>query len=312
MKNEFKYTFDNKRYQTYNFYLKSKFHSKVFKVGLNAGFTCPNRDGSKGKDGCVFCSDFGAGEYAGDIEKELLHQFEEVKTLRHVKWPEAKYVGYFQAFSNTYAEVEHLKKLYEPILKQDNVVGLNISTRPDCFNEEIYDYLEDLSQRTDLWVELGLQSSNENTLRNINRGHTFKEYKEAIKELRSRNIQVCVHIINGLFGESKEDMIQTVLDIRDDIQAIKIHMLHVMKDTDLANIYQKNNPHILTKEQYIDIVVDQLELLPEEVVIMRLTGDAPKDQLITPEWTLKKVIVLNDIDKEMVKRDTYQGRKVNA
>jgi len=313
MKNEFKNTLDNKRYQTYNYYLKKKYNSKVFKVGLNAGFTCPNRDGVKGYHGCIFCSDSGAGEYAGDISKNLIAQFNTVKAQRHTKWPHAKYIGYFQAFSNTYASVSELKIKYEPIIKLDNVVGLNISTRPDCFTDDIYDYLEDLSERTDLWIEIGLQSSKVSTLKKINRGHNYDEFKDCVQELRKRGINVCVHIINGLFGENKEDMLNTVSDIVSlDIQGIKIHMLHIIKDTKLAKIYETSQDKVLTKDEYIDIVVSQLELIPEDVVIMRLTGDAPKDQLIVPEWTLKKVIVLNDIDKEMVRRDCYQGSKVNA
>ncbi len=313
MKNNFKYSLDNKRYQTYNYYLKNKYQSKVFKVGLNAGFTCPNRDGKKGFEGCIFCSDSGAGECAGDIKDNLINQFEKVKKERHQKWPDAKYIGYFQAFSNTYGDVNLLKDLYEPIIELENVVGLNISTRPDCFNDEIYDYLEDLNKRTDLWIELGLQSSKESTLNEINRGHTFEEYRQCVEELSKRNIKVCVHIINGLFNENKTDMLKTITDVvKVGIQGVKIHMLHVMKNTRLEKIYNEISPHILSKEEYIDIVVQQLELIPPEVVIMRLTGDAPNDTLLIPEWTSKKVIVLNDIDKEMVKRDTYQGRLVDA
>lgn len=313
MENKFKYTFDNKRYQTYNYYLKTKYNSKVFKVGLNAGFTCPNRDGLKASDGCIFCSASGAGDFGGNIADDIINQFHQVKEMRLVKWPNAKYIGYFQAFSNTYDQVEKLKELYEPILEIEKVVGLNISTRPDCFDEKIYDYLEDLSNRTDLWIELGLQSSNDNTLKRINRGHTFDEFKKAVVELRRRNINVCVHIINGLPNETEDMMTQTIKDVVNlDIQGIKIHMLHIVKDTVLNNQYQNNEFELISKEKYIDIVIQQLELIPEEVVIMRLTGDSSEDKLVAPDWILKKVIALNDIDKEMAKRDTYQGRCYDA
>ena len=306
----FKNTLDNKRYYTLNCYYKNKFNSKVFKVSLNGGFSCPNKDGSKGKNGCIFCSKLGSGDFAGDSWKDLVTQFNEVKEIMHKKWPEAKYIGYFQANTNTYAPVSELREKYEQILNLENVIGLNISTRSDAITPECYEYLSELNERTFLTVEIGLQSMHESTLKFINRGHDLKNFEECIKELKRRNIRVVVHIINGLPGETKEMMIETAKYLNSlGIDGIKIHMLHVIKDTTLGEMYLKDPFKILTKEEYIDIVISQLEYLNEDIVINRITGDPVKEDLIAPDWLLKKFCVLNDIDKEMVKRNTFQGIK---
>ena len=227
------------------------------------------------------------------------------------KWPNSYYIGYFQANTNTYAPLPVLKEKYETILALPNVVGLNIATRSDAITQECYDYLEELSKRTNLIVELGLQSIHEKTLKFINRGHDLDNFEKAVKELQKRNIETVVHIINGLPGETKEDMIETVKYLNNlKIDGIKIHMLHIIEDTNLADYYKVKPFHILTKEEYIDIVVSQLEYLSPEIVIHRITGDPKKEDLIEPTWLLKKFCVLNDIDKELVKRDTYQGKKV--
>ncbi len=308
----FKNTLDNKRYYTLNYFYKKKFNSKVFKVSLNGGFTCPNKDGSKGTGGCIYCSPSGSGDFAGNIKDNLVKQFYEVRDIMLKKWPEAKYIAYFQANSNTYAPLEDLKEKYESVINLPGVIGLSIATRPDCFTEEIYDYLEELSKRTYLTVELGLQTIHDKTLSFINRNHTTQEFEDCYKELKRRNINVYVHIINGLPGETKEDMIETVKYLNSlKIDGIKIHMLHVTKNTKLAKMYEENPFHILTKEEYIDIVISQLEYLDENIVIARITGDPVKEDLIEPQWLLKKFCVLNDIDKEMVKRDTYQGIKTS-
>ena len=309
-KNSFKYSDDNKRYHTLNYFYKHKFNSKVFKVSLNAGFSCPNIDGTVGFGGCIYCSKSGSGEFAGNIEDNILKQFSSVKNMMLNKWPTAKYIGYFQARTNTYAPVNELKKVYEPILKQDGVVGLNIGTRADAISDECLEYLKDLNKRTYLTIELGLQTIHEKTTKLINRCHTLECFEDMVKKLRENNINVVVHIINGLPGESKEDMLETVKYLnRLDIQGIKIHMLSVLKDTPLENYYYEHKFHILTKEEYIDMVISQLELLREEIVINRITGDPMLEDLIEPKWLVKKFCVLNDIDKEMVKRDTYQGIK---
>lgn len=306
----FKNTLDNKRYYTLNYFYKKKFNSKVFKVSLNGGFTCPNKDGSKGIGGCIYCSPSGSGDFAGNIKDNLVKQFYDVRDIMLKKWPDAKYIAYFQANSNTYAPLEELKEKYESVIDLPGVIGLSIATRPDCFTDKIYDYLEEISKRTYLTVELGLQTIHNKTLSFINRNHTTQEFEDCYKELKKRKINVIVHIINGLPGETKEDMIETVKYLNDlKIDGIKIHMLHVTKNTKLADMYEKEKFHILTEEEYIDIVISQLEYLDEDIVIARITGDPVKEDLIEPKWLLKKFCVLNDIDKEMVERDTYQGAK---
>ena len=306
----FKYSNTNKRYHTLDYFYKNKFHEKIFKVSLNANFTCPNIDGTVGYGGCIYCSKTGSGEFAGDVKDDIIIQFNKVKEMMHKKWPKAKYIGYFKARTNTYAPVEKLKEIYEPILKQENVVGLNIATRPDSITDECLDYLSDLNKRTYLTIELGLQTIKEETSKLINRCHSLECFEDMVKKLRNKNINVIVHIINGLPYETKEDMLNTAKYLNKlDIQGIKIHMLSIVKDTPLEKLYQEKKFHILTKEEYIDIVVSQLELLREEIVIHRITGDPKTDDLIEPKWLVKKFCVLNDIDKEMVKRDTYQGVK---
>lgn len=310
--NSFLYTLDNKRYHTLNFFYHHTFDSKVFKISLNGGFSCPNLDGTKGYGGCIYCSKSGSGDFAGNRQDSIQKQWQQGLEMMHKKWPEGKLIAYFQARTNTYAKVEELKEKFEPVLKYPNVIGLAIATRPDAITDECLDYLEDLSKRTYLMVELGLQTIHETTSKLINRCHTTKEFDEMVKKLRARNINVIVHIINGLPYETKEMMLETIKHINQlDIQGVKIHMLHIVKDTPLATMYQKNPFHVLSQEEYVDIVIDQLELLRPEIVIHRITGDSVKEDLIAPTWLLKKFCVLNEIDKEMVKRDTYQGKKVN-
>ena len=228
------------------------------------------------------------------------------------KWPDAKYIGYFQARTNTHAPVEVLRNLHDKILKQPGIVGLNIGTRPDAISDECLEYLDELNKKTYLTIELGLQTIHDKTSKLINRCHSLECFETMVKKLRNKNIDVVVHIINGLPYETKEDMLDTVKYLNKlDIQGIKIHMLSVLKDTPLEYLYQKDKFHILTKEEYIDIAINQLELLRPEIVIHRITGDPKIDDLIEPHWLTKKFCVLNDIDKEMVKRDTYQGAKLN-
>ena len=304
----FKYTLDNKRYHTLNYYFKNRYGKKTFKVSLNGNFSCPNKINGKG---CIFCSRLGSGDFAGNKEKDLITQFNEVKKIMEQKWPDSYYIGYFQANTNTFAPVNELKEKYETILSLENVVGLNIATRSDAISQECYEYLSELNERTNLIVELGLQSIHEKTLKFINRGHDLENFEKAVKELQKRNIETIVHIINGLPGETKEDMLETVKYLNNlNIDGIKIHMLHIIEDTNLADYYKEHPFHILTKEEYIDIVISQLELLKPEIVIHRITGDPKKEDLIEPSWLLKKFCVLNDIDKEMVKRNTYQGAKI--
>ena len=311
--NKFKYSNSNKRYHTLNYYYKNKFHGKVFKVSLNAGFSCPNIDGTIGYGGCIYCSKSGSGEFGGNINDNIETQFNDIKNKMLKKWPKAKYIGYFQARTNTYAPVNKLKELYEKILKQEGVIGLSIATRPDAISQECLDCLEELNKKTYLTIELGLQSIKEETNKLINRCHSLECFENMVKELRKRKVNVVVHIINGLPYETKEDMLNTVKYLNNlDIQGIKIHMLSILKNTPLEKLYKEKNFHVLTKEEYIDIVINQLELLREEIVIHRITGDPDPKELVAPTWLIKKFCILNDIDKEMVRRDTYQGIKVNA
>lgn len=311
MTNKFKYSDSNKRYHTLDYFYKNKFKSKVFKVSLNGGFTCPNKDGKVGTRGCIYCSRTGSGEFAGNIKDNLLKQFDDVKEMMSKKWPNSKYIAYFQANTNTYAPLNILKEKYETVYKLPNVVGLSIATRPDSIEDDVYDYLEELSKETYLTVELGLQSIHEETNKIINRCHSLECFNKAVKELRKRNINVVVHIINGLPYETKEMMIDTVKYLNDlDIQGIKIHMLHILKNTDLYDMYQKEKFHVLSRDEYVSIVCEQLRYLREEIVINRITGDPKEDDLVEPTWLIKKFGVLNEIDKYMAKNDIYQGDKV--
>ena len=301
----FLYSLDNKRYHTLNYFFRNKFGSKVFKVALNAGFTCPNYKNG----GCIYCSHGSGNNYQ---EMDLVEQFNLVKIPLERKWPNSKYIAYFQANTNTYAPLTVLKEKYEQVLRIPNVYGLDIATRSDALSEEILDYLSELNKRTFLIVELGLQSMHEDTLKFIRRGHDLKNFEEAVKKLKERNIFVVVHIINGLPYETKEMMIETVKYLNTlGIDGIKIHMLYISTGTPLALIYKDHPFPLLTKEEYIDIVCQQLEYLDPKIVIMRITGDPIKEELIAPTWLVKKFCVLNDIDKEMKKRDIYQGDKVN-
>lgn len=305
---QFKYSNTNKRYYTLDYFYKQRFNSKVFKVSLNAGFSCPNKDGTKGYGGCIYCSKLGSGDYAGEQSKTLIEQFEEVKRIMLNKWPDSKYIAYFQANTNTYAPVEELKTKYESVLSLDNVIGINIATRPDSISPECLNYLTELNNKTYLTIELGLQTIHDKTSKLINRGHDLQCFEDTLHKLRDKNINVVVHIINGLPYETKEMMIETARYLSNkDIQGIKIHMLHILKDTALAKMYEKEKFHVLTREEYVDIVCSQLEVLRDDIVIHRITGDPNPNDLIEPAWLIKKFGVLNEIDKEMARRDSYQG-----
>lgn len=303
----FKYSLDNKRYHTLNYFYKSKFNKKIAKIPLNGGFSCPNKvNGS----GCIFCSLSGSGDFAGDKTQDLVTQFNEEKKMYQNKWKDMKYIGYFQANTNTYAKVDKLKSMYETVLSIDDVVGLAIATRSDAIEDDVFEYLCELNKRTFLTIELGLQSSSLKTLEYINRGHSLKNFEDMVIKLRKNNINTVVHIINGLPGESKKDMLNTVKYLNNlGIDGIKIHMLYIIKDTLLDKIYKEKPFHILSLDEYKDIVCDQLEILDENIVIHRITGDPDKKTLVEPSWLLDKFSVLNSIDKEMERRGTNQGYK---
>ena len=299
----FKNTLDNKRYHTLNYFFKKKFGQKVFKVPLDINSICPNQ----ASGGCIYCSNKSVASIS-DNSLDILEQFENGRKIMEQKWPDSLYIPYFQSGTNTYNDKNLVKGYVDKLLMIPKVVGIDIATRPDCLSDEWLDYLEDLNKKKFLIVELGLQSSNDNTLRFINRGHNSKTFKDAVEKLHARNIFVVAHIINGLPYETKEDMLNTINFVNDcKVDGIKIHMLYIAKNTPLASLYEKNKFHILTREEYIDIVCSQLRLLNEDVVVMRITGDPILNELVAPEWLIKKFMVLNGIDQEMVKRNIYQG-----
>ena len=303
----FKYSLDNKRYHTLNYFYRTRFNSKVFKVPLDAGLSCPNKINGKG---CIYCKDNSKANIT-DNTLSIKEQFiNNIKVLER-KWPNSLYIPYYQSGTNTFASLDKLKELFELLINEDKVVGLAIATRPDTISDELLDYLEELNKKTFLTIELGLQSSNDNTLKFIKRGHDVKCFIDCVNKLKKRGIFTVAHIINGLPTDTIDDMLNTVRLLNKlNIDGIKIHMLYISKGTELEKIYNTNPFHILTKEEYIDVVIKQLELLNENVVIERITGDPVKEELIEPNWLLKKFCVLNDIDKEMVKRNTYQGKRV--
>ncbi len=278
------------------------------KIALNGGFTCPNIDGTKGFGGCTYCSASGSGDFAGDASTSINVQFDTICEKMHRKWKEGKYIAYFQAHTNTYAPLEELQKRFEPILKRENVVGLSIATRADCISEDVADYLYDLSQRTYLIVELGLQSVFDSTGELINRCHTYADFENGFKMLRDRGINICVHLINGLPAETKAMMLhsaRTVAALRP--HCVKLHLLHILKDTAMEKQYKNGDFNTLSRDEYVDIIVDQLRLLPPQTVIQRLTGDGGRDSLVAPLWSLKKFEVLNSIDKLMEEKNAFQG-----
>lgn len=301
----FKNTCDNKRYYTFNYYLRNKFNNKVIKIPIDTSFGCPN------KEKCIYCSQYSKSNIINSND-DLLNQFKNnVATLEN-KWPNSLYIVYFQAGTNTFCSVETLKSMIEPFLKIKRVVGISIATRPDSISNDMLKYLSDLNKRTFLTIELGLQSSNNNTLKYIKRGHDSNTFKNTVTRLHQENIFTVAHIINGLPYENINDMLETIKFLNKiKIDGLKIHMLFIAKNTEIAKIYEKEQFKILTKKEYIDIVIKQLEILNENVVIERITGDPIKEELITPKWLLKKFVILNDIDKEMKKRDTWQGKNFN-
>ncbi|GBF74032.1 TIGR01212 family radical SAM protein [Paenibacillus sp. 598K] len=303
----------DKRFHTWNYEMKRQFGEKVFKVTLDAGFTCPNRDGAIAIGGCTFCSARGSGDFAGSRRDDLVTQFNVIRDRQHLKWPRASYIGYFQAYTNTYAPVETLRAYYEAILEQPGVVGLSIATRPDCLPDEVIDYLAELHERTYLWVELGLQTVHESTSALINRAHDTACFRDAVERLRARGIRVCAHVIYGLPQETRTMMLETGRAVAAmDVQGIKIHLLHLMRKTPMVKQYEAGLLRFLEQDEYIGLVVDTLELLPPSMIVHRLTGDAPRELLIGPMWSLNKWSVLNGIDAELKRRDTWQGKYWSA
>jgi radical SAM protein (TIGR01212 family) len=303
----------DKRYHTWNHHLRKVHGQKICKIPLDGGFTCPNRNGEVAVGGCTFCSARGSGDFAGYRRDDLVKQFASGKKMMQEKWPHAKYLGYFQAFSNTYAPVEELRDKYEAILEQEDVIGLSIATRPDCLPDDVVEYLAELNERTYLWVELGLQTIHEHTSDLINRGHDSQCFIDGVAKLRKHGIRTCAHIIHGLPGEKPDEMLETVQACANmDIQGIKIHLLHLLRNTPMVKQYEAGLLKFLDKDTYVNLVCDSLEMLPPDVIIHRITGDGPPEIMMGPMWSTKKWEVLNAIDKEMARRGSWQGKYAKA
>ena len=307
----FAYSDSNKRYHTYNYFLKRKFGGKVAKLSLDAGFSCPNIDGTKGHGGCTYCSGRGSGDFAGNPADSLRQQMEQQKAVMEKKWPGSQYIAYFQAHTNTHGSVEQMKTAFESVLDIPGVVGISIATRADCLDEEKADYIASLMERTFVEVELGLQSVFDITGERINRCHSYEEFLAGFALLKARNIPVCVHLINGLPGENREMMLESarrVGELRP--HSVKLHLLHVIEGTVLAEQWKRGEFPLLEREEYVEILCDQLELLPPEIVIQRITGDGDKATLLGPIWSMDKKKVMNAIDMEMARRNSWQGAKL--
>lgn len=308
--NPFVHTDTNKRYHTYDYYLRRTFGGKCAKIPIDAGFTCPNIDGSCGIGGCIYCSGRGSGDFAQSADMPIAEQYERTRKALSSKWTTDRCIPYFQAHTNTYAPIDVLRERYEQVMKLDGVVGLNIATRADCLDNDVTEYLAELAERTELTVELGLQTCHDTTARLINRGHSYEDFVEGYDRLRcaSPSINICIHVIFGLPKETREMMLDTVREVaRLHPEQVKIHLLHVIEGTEMARIYERGEYTPLEKEEYVCLVADALELLPPDTVIARLTGDGMADTLLAPQWSRKKVSVINDIDKLLYQRGTYQG-----
>ena len=300
---------DGKRFLSFNHYLRKIFGEKIFKISLDGGFSCPNRDGTVALGGCTFCSAQGSGDFVQMHTAPLSEQFERYKNKLREKWAGEKFIAYFQAFSSTHAPVSVLRERFENILLEEDVVGLSIATRPDCLPEDVIAYLAQLNQRTFLWVELGLQTIFDDTAASFNRGYQFETYLKAVEKLRMHKIRICTHIINGLPGENREMMLESARTIAKlDVQGIKIHLLHLLKNTPMVQLYNTDKLRFLERDEYVTLVCDQLEILPPDMVIHRLTGDGPRDKIIGPLWSIKKWETLNAINRLLEVRDSWQGK----
>lgn len=309
--NPYEYTDTNKRYYTYDYYLRKTFGEKVAKIPLDAGFTCPNIDGRCSVGGCIYCSGRGSGDFAESSLLPIEEQYRITREKLSSKWNTGKCIPYFQAHTNTYAPTERLRDLFERATALDGAVGLNIATRADCLPKDVCEYLADIAERTALTVELGLQTANDNIAKKINRGHSFSDFLDGYIRLReaSKKINICVHIIFGLPAEDREMMLDTVRKVaalRPD--QVKIHLLHVLRGTKMAELYESGEYEPLEKEEYVALVADAIELLPPDTVVARVTGDGMAEELLAPEWSKKKVSVINDIDKILYQRNSWQGK----
>lgn len=301
---------NGKPYHSFDYMLKERFGEKIYKVALDAGMTCPNRDGTLGSRGCIFCSAGGSGDFAGSRQDSITQQIKKQAASIRKKRGVAKFIAYFQAYTNTYAPVDYLRKIYTEAISHPDIVAVSIGTRPDCLDKDILQLLDELNQQKPVWVELGLQTIHEATAQYIRRGYPLSCFEQAVSELRKRNLDVIVHTILGLPGESKNDILSTMEYLNhQDIQGIKLQLLHVLKGTDLAEDYLAGKFQVYTMEEYLELVIDCLEQLKPEIVIHRLTGDGPKDLLIAPLWSSAKRTVLNTLHRECKLHHSFQGKQ---
>lgn len=292
-----------------NDFLKEKFNEKIYKVSLDGGFTCPNRDGKVSKGGCIFCSENGSGDFTATKLKSIHEQIEEQIDLVSKKYKGDKYIAYFQNFTNTYAEVSYLRKIYQEALSHEKIVGLAIATRPDCLEDDVLELLAELNKKTFLWVELGLQTLNDDVAKYFNRAYETEIYKEASEKLNRLSIKFVTHIIIGLPKEEEDDYLKTAIFAQNcGTWGIKLHLMYVVKNTPLEKLYLNGALKVNTKEEYVEKVVNVLENISSEIVVHRLTGDGDRETLVAPLWSIKKIDVLNSIHKELKRRNTYQGK----
>lgn len=299
-----------KPYYSLDYRLRQQFGEKVYKLALNGGMTCPNRDGKVGKGGCIFCSAGGSGDFAADRNLSVTQQIAVQKEALKEKKNARKYIAYFQAYTNTYAPVEYLERIFTEAIQDPDVVVLSIATRPDCLPEEVLELLGNLNQKKPVWVELGLQTMHEDTAKFIRRGYDLKCFENAVRELRKRKIEVIVHTIVGLPGEDRKKILDTVQYLNGcDIQGIKLQLLHILKDTDLGELFLQGKVSVLEEEEYVDLIIDCLEHLSQKITVHRLTGDGPGELLLAPMWSTRKRTVLNKIHSELKSRDAWQGKQ---
>lgn len=299
-----------KHYNSLNEYYKQKYGKKVYKLSINGGMTCPNRDGTLDTRGCIFCSKGGSGEFSSDFNTDIISQLNEAKKRVKAKTKDNLYIAYFQPFSNTYADIDYLKTIYYQAIEPDYIAGLSIATRPDCLNENILALLFDINKIKPVTVELGLQTIHEETAEYIRRGYTLDIYEKAVKDLRKYGIEVVTHVIIGLPYETEEMILETVKYVGERTDGIKLQLLHIIKGTDLEIDYNKNKFEVLSLEKYTDLICKSIELLPKNVIVHRITGDGAKSSLIAPLWSVDKKRVLNYINKELDRRNVIQGNKI--
>lgn len=300
---------DEKPYHSLDYEMKTRFGEKVYRLSLNGGMTCPNRDGTIGHGGCIFCSSGGSGEFAAESSLSIAEQLASQKQLIRKKRPVRKFIAYFQAYTNTYAPVSYLEQIFTQAIEDPEVVVLSIATRPDCLPPEVLALLERLNRQKPVWVELGLQTIHDGTAELIRRGYPLSCFEEAVRNLCACKIEVIVHTILGLPGETNAQMLETISYLNTcNIQGVKLQLLHILKGTDLASYYEKTPFPVFSMDEYISLLIDCIERLSPDLVIHRLTGDGPKDLLIEPQWSTRKRTVLNQIHAAFSARDTWQGK----